>query len=71
MDTRWAATTVRSVLSVSEPKVALMVVVPAVNVVTRPEPSMLATAGEDEAQVTPPLKSALVPSVYVAVATNC
>ena len=71
METRWAATTVRSVLSVSEPSVALMVVVPALSVVARSEPSTLAIAGEDELQVTPPLRSELVPSVYVAVATNC
>ena len=60
-----------SELSLNEPTVAVIVVDPAANVAASPELSMVATDGEDEVQVTAPLKSALVPSVYVAVATNC
>jgi hypothetical protein len=58
-------------LSLNEPTVAVIVVEPAATVVASPELPMVATEVEDELQVTPPLKSELVPSVYVTVATNC
>lgn len=63
MDTRCAATTVNVLVSLSAPKVAVIVVEPAASVVAKPVPSMLATDGEEELQVTPLLRSALDPSV--------
>ena len=71
METRFAGTTVSTLSSLNEPTVAVTVVEPAATVATRPVPSTVATDGEEEFQVTPLLRSALVPSVYVAVATNC
>lgn len=71
IEIKCAATTVNTVLSLSEPTVAVIVVEPAARVVVNPDPSTVATEVEDEFQVTPPLKSELVPSLYVAVATNC
>ncbi len=61
--TRCAGTTVRIVVSVNAPTVAVMVVEPAATVVARPELSMVATAVEDELQVTPVARSRLVPSL--------
>ena len=56
MDTRVAAVTVRLVAPVMLPRVALMVVVPALTPEARPSLvaalEMLATAGAEEAQVT-------------------
>jgi hypothetical protein len=54
---RWAATTVKVVLSVSVPMVAVMVVEPGATVVTRPEPLTVATLVEDEVHVTPLTRS--------------
>ena len=71
IEVRCAATTVNTVLSVSDPTVAVIVVEPAARVVVNPDPSTVATEVEDELQVTPPLKSELEPSLYVAVAANC
>ena len=63
IEVRCAATTVNTVLSLSEPTVAVIVVEPAATVVTCPDPSTDATAGEVELHVTPLLKSELVPSL--------
>ncbi len=63
IEVRCAATTVNTVLSVSGPTVAVIVVEPAPSVVAMPDPSTAATAGEDEFHVTPLLKSELVPSL--------
>ena len=71
MDTRFAGTTVSTLPSLNEPTVAVIVVEPAATVAASPVPSTVATDGEEEVQVTPLVRSALVPSVYVAVATNC
>jgi hypothetical protein len=71
MDVRFAGTTVNTLSSLNEPTVAVIVAEPAANVATRPVPLTVATDPEEELQVTPLLRSALVPSVYVAVATNC
>ena len=57
IETRCAGTTVKVVLSVNEPTVAVMVVVPAATVVDSPELLMVATAVEDEVQVTPAERS--------------
>jgi len=58
-----AGTTVKVVLSVNAPTVAVMVVEPAATVVARPEASMVATLVEDEFQVTPLARSWLDPSL--------
>jgi hypothetical protein len=71
MEIRCAATTVKGTKSVNEPTVAVMLVEPAATVVAKPELLMVETEGEEEIQVTPLLRSALEPSLYVAVATNC
>jgi hypothetical protein len=71
IETRCAGTTVRLEVSLTAPAVAVMMVEPADTVVASPETSMVATDGEDEVHVTPPVKSELLPSVYVAVAVNC
>ena len=63
IEVKCAATTVNTVLSLSEPTVAVIVVEPAASVVAMPEPSTAATVGEEEFQVTPLLKSELVPSL--------
>lgn len=63
IETRCAGTTVKTVLSLNEPAVAVIVVDPAASVFARPFPSTLATEGVDELQVTPLLRSELVPSV--------
>jgi hypothetical protein len=63
IEIRCAATTVNTVLSLSEPTVAVIVVEPAARVAVNPDPSTVATEVEDEFQVTPLLKSELVPSL--------
>jgi hypothetical protein len=71
IEIRCAATTVRSEVSVKEPTLAVKVVEPAATVVASPDALMVAVAGVEEVQVTPLVKSKLVPSVYVAVAVYC
>jgi hypothetical protein len=66
-----AATTVKVEVSENEPRVAVMVVCPAPTVLTSPELETVATEVEDEPQVTALERSALEPSLYVAVATYC
>lgn len=63
MEVRCAPTTVNSVLSLSVPTVAVIVVEPAATVVAMPDPSTAATEGEEELHVTPLLKSELLPSL--------
>ena len=63
IDVRCAATTVSTLLSLNDEYFAVIVVEPAARVVASPPPSTVATDVEDELQVTPPLRSALVPSV--------
>jgi hypothetical protein len=63
IEVRCAATTVNTVLSLSAPTVAVIVVEPAASVVAMPDPSTAATAGEEEFHVTPLLRSELVPSL--------
>lgn len=55
--------TVRLVEPVTLPNVAEIVVGPAATPVARPLESMVATASADEAHVTRPVKSRLLPSV--------
>jgi hypothetical protein len=63
IDVKCAATTVNTEVSVSAPRVAVMVVCPAATVVANPEFTIVATEGEDDVQVTPLLRSALDPSL--------
>ena len=63
METRCAATTVSVELSLKLPAVAVIVVSPAATVVTRPELLTVATEVVDEVQVTPDVKSAVLPSL--------
>ncbi len=71
IDVRCAATTVKVEESFNAPRVAVMVAFPAATVVTTPAPFTVATEVSDELQVTPADKSALLPSLYVAVAVYC
>ena len=57
--------------AVIEPDVAEMVVVPGASAVTNPPGAIVATAVEDELQLTAPVRSCVLPSVYVPVAVNC
>lgn len=63
MEIRWAETTVRTLVSVTEPTLAVIVVEPAASVAASPVPSTLATDGSDELHVTPLLRSELLPSL--------
>jgi hypothetical protein len=63
IEMRCAAMTVKVVLSVNEPAVAVIVVDPAATVAARPEPLMVATAVDEEFQFTPLTRSALEPSL--------
>lgn len=63
MEIRWAGTTVRTVVSVTEPTDAVIVVEPAASVAASPEPSTLATDVSEEVHVTPLLRSELLPSL--------
>lgn len=71
IESRCAATTVMSDVSLRPPKLAVTVVAPAPTVVQSPLLSMVATDVEEELHVTPLERSELLPSLYVAVATNC
>jgi len=62
-ETRWAATTVSRVVSVSEPTCAVIVAAPALNVAANPELLMEATPGADELQLTPLTRSCVEPSL--------
>jgi hypothetical protein len=62
--------TVSVVLAEMAPKVAVMVVVPAVRAVTRPLPLIAATAVLLEVQVTELVTSCVVPSEKVPMAVN-
>jgi len=62
IDIRCAETTVRVVVSLRDPTVAVIVVCPAPTVVASPEPFMLATEAEEELHVTPLTRSCVDPS---------
>lgn len=63
IEIKCAGTTVSTELSLNDPIVAVIVVVPDASVVAKPLPFTLATEDEEEVQVTPLLKSELLPSV--------
>jgi hypothetical protein len=69
-ETRVAALAVRVAVPVTEPEVALMVVVPIPTAVVRPAASMVETPKDDEAQVTE-ASSCVLPSSKVPTAVNC
>ena len=71
MEDRVAVITVRVVLPVILPEVAVMLVVPGPIAVTRPLLLTVATAGVDEVQVTWGVRSWVVESENVPVAVNC
>ncbi len=58
-------------VSVSDPRVAVRVVLPAATVVARPALSTVATDVGDELQVTPLTRSCVDRSLYVAVTVYC
>ena len=62
IDIRRAETTVRVVVSLRDPTVAVIVVCPVPAVVASPEPLMLATEAEEELHVTPLTRSCVDPS---------
>jgi hypothetical protein len=62
IEIRFAGTTVRVVVSLWDPTVAVIVVCPAPAVVACPEPFTLATEVEDELHVTPLTRSCVDPS---------
>lgn len=66
-----AGTTVRVLVSLNAPTVAVIAVEPAATVVTNPLLSTVATDVEEEVHVTPLTKSCEDPLLYVAVAVNC
>ena len=63
--------TVRVVVPVMDPKVAVMVVLPAATPVARPVALIVAIVGVDEFQATWEVRSWVVESENVPVATNC
>jgi hypothetical protein len=71
MEIKFAGTTVRVVVSVSDPRVAVRVVLPAARVVASPELLTVAVDANDELQVTPLTRSCVDPSMYVAVTVYC
>jgi hypothetical protein len=63
--------TVRLVAPVTAPLVAAIDVVPPATPRARPAALIVATAGVVEAHVTPVVRAAVVPSLYVPVAVYC
>jgi hypothetical protein len=68
---RGDATVVRVVEPLTERRVALIIVVPAVKVVASPVELTLATLGLDEFQFAAPVRSWVLLSLYVPIAVNC
>ena len=63
METNWAEVTVSMVLPLTEPRVAVIMVVPRLAPVARPEALMPATAGMDDDQVTWEVRFLVLPSL--------
>lgn len=66
-----AAVTVRFVVPVTDPEVALIVVGPALKAVDTPVEAILAKFGAEELQLTVVVRFCCVPSLKVPVAVNC
>ena len=71
MLTRWALDTVSPVDPATEPKVAVMVALPVLELVARPEPLIATAAGFEELQTTELETSCVLLSLKVARASNC
>ncbi len=71
IETRAAGATVRVVEPLTEPDVAVIVVLPCATLVASPELLMVATAAVDELHVTVFVRFCVLPSVNVPVAVNC
>jgi hypothetical protein len=69
-DTRTGVTATLAEL-VTEPEVAVIVVVPEATLVAYPAAFIVATAGTDDAQAADCVKSCVLPSLYVPKASNC
>jgi hypothetical protein len=70
-DTTTGAVTATFAEPVTEPEVAVIVVVPGVTLVAYPAVPIVATAETDDAQLADCVRSWVLPSVYVPVAVNC
>ncbi len=71
IETSMAGPTVRVVEPLTEPDVAVIVVLPCATLVASPELLMVATAAVDELHVTVFVRFCVLPSVNVPVAVNC
>jgi hypothetical protein len=71
IEVKSAAVTVRVVVPVTPPSVALTVLPPSASAMARPVLVILATATLDDAQAADAVRFCVVPSEYVPVATNC
>ena len=66
-----AVTTVSDVDPLTDPNVAVIVVVPGEVLLAKPDALIAATAGDEEVQATDELKFCVLLSVYVPIAVNC
>ncbi len=71
METNAGGATVSVVEPTTEPRVALMLVLPCANVVASPVALIVAIAGCEDPHVTEVVKSFVLPSEYVPAAVNC
>src|SRR6266436_6301902 len=71
IDTTVGATTVRIAERNTDAKLAPIAVLPCVMLVANPALLMVATAVDEELQLTVPVKSCVLPLVYVPMAVNC
>ena len=71
METRYAVETVSPVDPLTAPKTALIVLLPAITLVRRPWPLIVAAAGFEEVQTADPVTSCVLLSLNVPVAANC
>jgi hypothetical protein len=70
-ETRTAGPTLSVADAVMEPELAMMVALPTPAPVASPLLAIVATAVEDELQITVLVRSCVLPSLYVPVAVNC
>ena len=71
IETSGTGVTVRTVVPVIPAELAEIVVVPAATLVARPETLMVATVVIDDSQLAVDVRTFVLPSLYVPVATNC
>jgi len=70
-DTRTGTVTANVTEPVTVPEVAVIVADPGSTLLAYPAAPIVATAGTDDAQVADCVKSCVLPSVYVPIASNC